>query len=191
MDISFIWFTKYSNKQHNNETIVMNYSMTKRKTKQGTVHRAIFRQLHLVTVILLWEAIALVLAFPTLSAATLNQVYVTESAVMRTASSIKHPAQETGVSNKILRTVTKLLKPNPYKATVVHTLQLHDQDARLNLCNRSLQWVGILKTKDYQTNPHKEGKLWEPIHLELSCIPDNYYAVCGRMCLEHEGNVSA
>lgn len=72
-----------------------------------------FRWQHLVTVILLWAAIALVAAFVTLSAATVNQVYTNETAAVRRASSLKHLAQETGVTNEISRTATKLFKLHP------------------------------------------------------------------------------
>jgi hypothetical protein len=53
----------------------------------------------------------------------------------------KHLAQETRVSKGDVRTTKKLLKLQPYKTTLVHSLHLCDPETRLNFSNWYLQLV--------------------------------------------------
>jgi hypothetical protein len=55
--------------------------------------------------------------------------------------SLKHLAQETGVSKSSARTATQLLKLRPYKTTVIHALQPHDSASRVYFCSWFLQSV--------------------------------------------------
>jgi hypothetical protein len=55
--------------------------------------------------------------------------------------SIKHLAQETGVSKSNARTETQLLKLRPYKPTEIHTLQPHDSASRVRFSSWFLQSV--------------------------------------------------
>jgi hypothetical protein len=49
--------------------------------------------------------------------------------------SLKQLVQDTGVSKFNARRATQLLKLRPYKATVIHTLQLHDPAGGVHFCN--------------------------------------------------------
>jgi hypothetical protein len=55
--------------------------------------------------------------------------------------SLKHPAQETGVSKSNARTATQLLNLRPYKAIVIHVLQPHNPASKVHFCNSFLQSV--------------------------------------------------
>jgi hypothetical protein len=60
--------------------------------------------------------------------------------------SLKHLAQKTGVSKPSARTATQLLKPRPYKTTVIHALQPRDPASRVHFCSWSLQ--GYINTQN-------------------------------------------
>jgi hypothetical protein len=49
--------------------------------------------------------------------------------------SLKHLAQQTGVSKSNARMVTRLLRLGHYKTTVIHALQPCDSASRVNFCN--------------------------------------------------------
>jgi transcriptional antiterminator len=55
--------------------------------------------------------------------------------------SLKHLAQETGVSKSSVRTATQLLKLRPYKTSVIHALQQRDTAGRVHFCSWFLQSV--------------------------------------------------
>jgi hypothetical protein len=55
--------------------------------------------------------------------------------------SLKHLAQETGVSKSSARMATHLLNLRPYKTTVIHALQPHNPASRFHFCSRFLQSV--------------------------------------------------
>jgi hypothetical protein len=56
--------------------------------------------------------------------------------------SLKHLAQETGVSKSSARTPTQLLKLRPHKTTVIHALQPRNSASRFCFCSWFLQSVG-------------------------------------------------
>jgi hypothetical protein len=114
----------------------MMYGTTERNTKQKikqTIYTEIFWWQHLFTAILLWAVTALVAAFATLSALTINHVYANESGTVRKASSLKHLAQKPEVSNKISKTATKFQKLHPCETIILHSLQPHYRVARPDL----------------------------------------------------------
>jgi hypothetical protein len=55
--------------------------------------------------------------------------------------SLKHLAQETGMSKSSARMGTQLLKLRPYKTTVIHALQPCNPASRFHFCNWFLQSV--------------------------------------------------
>jgi hypothetical protein len=55
--------------------------------------------------------------------------------------SLKHLAQETGVSKSCARTATQLLKLRPYKTTVIHALHCRDPAIWVHFCSWFLQPV--------------------------------------------------
>jgi transposase len=55
--------------------------------------------------------------------------------------SLKHLAQETGVSKCSARIATQLLKLRPYKTTVIHALQPRNPASRVRFCSWFLQSV--------------------------------------------------
>jgi hypothetical protein len=55
--------------------------------------------------------------------------------------SLKHLAQETGVSKSSARRATQLLKVRPYKRTVIHALQPLDPASRIHFCSWFLQSI--------------------------------------------------
>jgi hypothetical protein len=63
--------------------------------------------------------------------------------------SLRHLAQETGISISSAAKATKLLKLWQYKATVIHALQPCDLANKINFCNFFLQSV-----HDSEVDPH-------------------------------------
>jgi hypothetical protein len=53
--------------------------------------------------------------------------------------SLKHLAQENGVSKSSVRRATELLKLRPYRIAVIHALQLCDPSSRVHFCSWFLQ----------------------------------------------------